>query len=355
MYPKLIINLEKIQENTEILYGRTKKCGIEIYGVTKGCSADINVARRLINGGCSCLMDSRIQNLYSLRKGGINVPLFLLRIPMLSELSALLDIADGTVVSAEESIAPLETICRARQKSMNVIVMVDVGDLREGINPEDILRVGTSLAACRYVHCIGIGTNVGCFGGILPSAQNLSTLVTCKAALEDSLGYQIDVVSGGATSSLDLISQHIMPSEVNNLRIGEGILLGTNLMGYSRIIEGLHRDAFILEAEVVEVYVKPSKPFGRIGMNAFGQAPHFEDKGRRLRAIIALGRQDVNPDGLTPMDEGVEILGTTSDHMVLDVEGCTTAPVYGQKLRFLMNYSAMLMLTTSKYVHREYV
>lgn len=355
MYPKLIINLNKIQENTETLFHRTAQHNIGVYGVTKGCSADINVAHRMIRGGCSCLMDSRIQNLYNLRAAGVNVPLFLLRIPMQSELDALLDVADGTVISDRVSIDQLESVCKMKQKTVNVILMIDVGDLREGINPEDIGSIGKSLASCKYVHCIGIGTNIGCFGGVLPSTQNLNLLIDCKNVLEGCLGHKVDVVSGGATSSLDLITQNVMPPQINNLRIGEGILLGTNMMGYKHTIEGLYRDAFVLEAEVVEVYVKPSKPFGQIGMNACGQIPHFEDKGRRRRAILALGRQDVNPEGLIPMDEGVKILGTTSDHMVLDVEDCQAIPVYGQKLRFLMNYSAMMMLTTSRYVHRVYV
>ena len=355
MYPRIIINLKKIQENTEALIHRTIKQNIEIYGVSKGCSADINVAWRMIKGGCSCLMDSRLQNLRSLREGGIKSSLFLLRVPMKSELGSLLDVVDGTVISTIESIDLLEILCKSQQKSIKIIVMVEVGDLREGINPENIHILGKRLASCQYVHCLGIGMNVGCFAGVLPSLKNLNILINSKYILEDSLGYDIEVVSGGATSSLDLISKNVMPPAINNLRIGQGILLGTNTRGYSRLIEGLHYDTFILEAEVVEVFTKHSRPKGQICIRAPKQASKYDDKGKRLRAIIACGRQDVNPEGLIPLDEGVKILGASSDHMVLDVEDCITAPRYGQKLRFSMNYSAMLELTTSKYVERKYV
>jgi Predicted amino acid racemase len=97
---------------------------------------------------------------------------------------------------------------------------------------------------------------------------------------------------------------------------------------------------------------KPSKPIGTIGADAFGKVPVFEDRGRRLRAIAAVGKQDAKIDGLAPLDPGVTVLGASSDHLTLDVEDCPTRPVLGGVMRFTLDYGAMLALTTSPYVEK---
>ena len=48
--------------------------------------------------------------------------------------------------------------------------------------------------------------------------------------------------------------------------------------------------------------------------------PVFQDRGIRRRALLAVGRQDIEPDGLSPLTRGVEILGASSDHLVCDIE-----------------------------------
>ena len=200
---------------------------------------------------------------------------------------------------------------------------------------------------------MGVGTNIGCFGGVLPTPENMNLLVECRDRLAEGLGRPVEVVSGVATSSLELVDNGKMPKGINNLRVGEAILLGFNT-GRMQAIPGLHRDAFVLEAEVVEVRVKPSQPIGLIGADAFGKVPVFEDRGRRLRAIAAVGKQDAKVDGLAPLDPGITVLGASSDHLTLDVQDCPTPPVLGGVVRFTLDYGAMLALTTSAYVEKAY-
>lgn len=354
MYPRLLIDPAKVRENAAEVVRRAGKLGIGVFGVTKGFCADPVVARAMVEGGCSLLMDSRVKNLRRLREAGFTEPLVLLRIPMLSELEELVEVADGTVVSMPETVLALEKAASTAGKTLDVMVMADVGDLREGLWPDEMEAMGRTLASCKRIRCMGVGTNIGCFGGVLPTPQNMALLVECRDRLASGLGRPVELVSGGATSSIELVDNAQMPREVNNLRVGEAILLGFNT-GRMQAIPGLHRDAFVLEAEVVEVRVKPSKPIGLIGADAFGKVPVFEDRGRRLRAIAAVGKQDAKIDGLTPLDPGITVLGASSDHLTLDVEDCSTPPVLGGFVRFTLDYGAMLALTTSIYVEKVHI
>jgi len=146
----------------------------------------------------------------------------------------------------------------------------------------------------------------------------------------------------------------MMPSGINNLRIGEGILLGTDI-SRNRSIPYLNKDTMYLEAEIVETAVKRSVPFGTIGADAFGNVPSFANRGMRKRAIAAIGRQDLRIEGITPVDNGVDILGASCDHLVLDVEESWVPVKTGSLLRFSVDYPAMLALATSPYVSFEVI
>jgi predicted amino acid racemase len=220
----------------------------------------------------------------------------------------------------------------------------------------------------------GVGVNFGCFAGVLPSAFALNRLLLAREALASELGYDVPVCSGGSTSSLVLIERGELPSGVNHLRVGEAILLGQDV-AWHRAIPWLRQDTAYLEAEVVETRVKPSLPEGETGADAFGNLQTFEDKGLRRRAIVAVGRQDVPVEALTPCSPGVQVLGGSSDHTILDVSdanvtdanatGITDANVtgitdasstwnWGDKERFSLSYAGLLGLMTSPYVFKDY-
>ncbi len=285
---------------------------------------------------------------------GLGRPLLLLRIPMISELPWVLDVADCSLVSMAETVRAMERGCAAAGTTHEVIVMIDLGDLREGLWPDRTERVCEALRACPRVRCRGFGANFGCFAGVLPTKKKLEELLAVARTMEQALGYPLRTVSGGSTSSLVLLDRGEIPRGVNHLRIGEGILLGTDVTS-SRVIPWLRQRTMYLEAEVVEVLRKPSVPVGDVGRDAFGGTPVFEDKGERLRAIVAVGRQDVRIEGLRPERDGVAVLGGSSDHLLLDVEDAVPAVSPGETLRFFPDYGAMLALSTSPYVDFEMV
>lgn len=353
MTPTLRLNLEKIRENTRNIARRCVKSGIHLAGVTKGLCGSPEAAFAMVEGGCGSLCDSRARNIRRLKDAGVAVPLYLLRIPMLSELEEVLDLADGTLISMIETLEHLEFLCGQHRREFQILLMVDLGDLREGIWPDEVERFAEALLRCRWVHCVGVGANFGCFGGVLPTPQNMACLVAVKRKLESLFSSPLQFTSGGGTSSLQLLEEGAMPPEVNHLRVGEAILLGCDVTR-NRCIPWLHRDAVRFEAEIIELRRKPSVPIGTIGADAFGNTPVFRDRGLRLRAILAAGRQDVTPEGLLPIQEGAHILGASSDHLLLDVEEMIPVPKLGDVLSFEMSYGAMLAASTSPYVSKRF-
>ena len=107
-----------------------------------------------------------------------------------------------------------------------------------------------------------------------------------------------------------------------------------------------------MQAEIIEIKRKPSVPTGEIGLDAFFRKPVFEDRGIRKRALLAIGRQDVDLDQIKPCDEEIEIIGASSDHLIVDVDSCSRDYRVGDIIEFNLNYVSILRLMTSEYVRK---
>lgn len=352
-YPCLEIDLARIAQNTNHVVKLCRRQGIEVLGVTKGFCALPEIVWAMHIGGIRHFADARVENLYQLRLNRINGPFTLLRLPSLSMVAEVIEVADVSINSEFEVIKALSSQALSMGKSHQVILMIDVGDLREGILPEQAIAVIRKALGHKGVSLRGIGTNMGCFGGVLPTQKNLGLLQDLGREIRARLGIELPIISGGGTSSLLLVENLTMPPDINQLRIGEGILLGTDTTN-NRQIPYLDRDAFILKAEVIEIAEKPSIPMGEIGQDAFGQKPCFIDRGIRRRAILALGKQDVEITGLTPKDEQMTILGGSSDHLIVDITDSTAQIEIGSVVNFSVNYAALLSATTSPYISKCY-
>jgi predicted amino acid racemase len=181
----------------------------------------------------------------------------------------------------------------------DIMIMVDLGDLREGVWPDDLLPMVGEVVELPGIRIAGLGTNLSCYGGVKPSEENMNQLVAYARQIESAFGIQLRYISGGNSSSLNLIASGKMPRAVNHIRIGEGILLGRETVGRTPW-PGTFQDAFLLQAEIIELKEKPSVPLGEAGEDAFGGKPEFPDKGERDRAILNIGREDVVVEGMKP-------------------------------------------------------
>lgn len=361
MYPKLVYNMEKLKANVDAAAKITKvDGGCSMMCVTKCVCADRKVCEMLAaHPSVDFLADSRVDNIkkYADLIKDTEKQSVLLRLPMMSEIKELVEYVD---ISQNSEIAIIEAINEeaAKQgKVHKILLMVDLGDLREGIffkEEEKILQTAEKIEAMSNVELYGLSTNLTCYGAIIPKNDNLSVLCDMADKVEKRIGRKLTVVSGGNSSSIYLIWKGEMPEKINNLRLGESIMLG-NDTAYGETVPGAVHDAMTLQAQIIELQEKPSLPIGEVGKDAFGNVPEYEDRGVIKRAILAVGKQDIDIDGLAPIDSQVDILGGSSDHMILDVTNCDKEYKVGDVVEFVLEYGALLKAATSEYVKKDYI
>lgn len=352
IFPCVEINIKKITHNTRVINEICKNKNIHVVGVSKVYCAKLPIARAMLDGGIEIIGDSRIENLKKLEQ--LKCRKMLLRIPMESHASEVVKYADISLNSEINTIKVLSRAAKRLNKIHNVILMIDLGDLREGILESETLENVKEIIKLPNIKLCGIGTNLTCYGGVIPDSDNLGRLVKLKEAIEASDNLSLPIVSGGNSSSLYAVLNDTIPSGINQLRIGEAIVLGRET-AYGNKIPKCYSDSFILKGEIIEIKDKPSVPKGKIGMDAFGKTPSFIDKGIIKRAIIAIGRQDIDPEGLKPVDDCIEILGGSSDHLILDISKCKNRYNIGDVVDFTMDYGCLLRTMTSPYVKKYYL
>lgn len=350
--PQVAIDLGRIERNARTVVERCSGSGIKVFGVTKGSCGMPQVARAMLRGGVVGLAESRFENIRRLRESGIGCPIMLLRSPPISRVEEVVRTVDISLQSELEIIRELSRVAQRIGRVHDIMLMVDLGDLREGIWPNDLLPTVERVLELPGVRIAGLGTNLTCFGAIVPTEENLGQLVAHAYKVERLAGISLDWVSGGNSSSLPLLLEGRMPAGINNLRIGEAILQG----GYETFRDEpwseLESNAFRLTGDLIEVKVKPSMPIGESGFDAFGRQPVFVDEGDRLRGIANIGREDTIVEGLVPINPGVRVLGASSDHLVLDVTDAEPPLAVGDRVSFHMNYGALLAAMTSEYVEK---
>jgi predicted amino acid racemase len=236
--------------------------------------------------------------------------------------------------------------------------MIELGDLREGFwGDSEVAKAALGVEKeLHHLHLLGVGTNLGCYGAIEPTRDKLDELVAKAELVEDAIGRRLEVISGGGSTSLPRILDGDLPARINHLRIGEAILLNDlgELYGYE--IPGTHRDVFTLWAEIIEVAVKPSHPIGEIAYDAYRSKPVYADRGDRRRALLAVGKADyAYPDQLIPREEGVTVLGASSDHTILDIEDAAADYKAGDILAFDFYYGALALAMSARDITRKYI
>ena len=349
-YPQLEFDLALLRSNADAVISRCRGTGIRVCGVVKGVDGLPEAARVLRAAGAEELGTSRLEQVAKCRAAGVPGPWLLIRIPGLTELPDVVALCETSLQSEWPTLLALEEECLRQNKTHRVIVMTDLGDLREGFWDKKELvdvceRVERDLP---HVQLAGIGVNLTCYGSTKPTPEKMNELLGLARQVEQRIGRKLEIVSGGATSSFTLVHWGTMPAGVNHLRIGEAILLGKDLQvdWGIRDMDYLRMDALTLRAEVVEVKDKPTYPIGEFAIDAFGRKPVYEDRGIRRRAILALGRADVGElESLIPREPGLTVIGGSSDHCIVDVEDCPRRLQVGDIVEFSLCYSHMLYAT----------
>jgi len=344
--PRLEINLRKIRHNACVLVNSLKRRGISVSGVTKATQGRADIAEELLAAGVTGLADSRIENIQAMRGAAVNANMMLIRSPMISQAALVVANADTSFNTELDVISELSKAAHAIGRTHGIQLMVELGDLREGIMPGDVAAIVRRTLGFPNFALIGIGANLACRCGVGPDAANMGELSALANMIEATFGHALTTVSGGGSSNIAWALSGADTGRVNNLRLGESILLGREPL-HNETIEGLYTDSIALVAEVIESKIKPSQPWGPIAATAFGAARPVADSGSIFQAILALGRVDTDPDGLTP-PPGIEIIGSSSDHLV--VSSGPNRLAVGTEVAFQLNYSALIRTMASQSV-----
>lgn len=348
--PRIEISLAQIRHNARMLSELYAHRQISLMGVSKATLGEPAIAQAMIEGGVKFIADSRLENIQRMKRAGVSSQFVLLG-TALSQAEAIVQNVDISLNTELEIVKALSYYAQAQNKIHRIIVMVELGDLREGILPEDLSQFISQVLKLSHLKVAGIGCNLACYGGIKPDDRNMQELSKLANAIETEFDIHLEIVSGGNSANYQWYESAEQIGRINNLRLGESILLGRETVS-RKAIPGLYTSAFKLIAEVIESKAKPSLPFGKICQDAFGNVPSFSDRGVRQRAIVALGRQDVLISGLTP-NKRLEILGSSSDRIVIDSENYDLK--VGSGVKFNLDYGSLLSAMTSPFIKKQFV
>jgi predicted amino acid racemase len=352
---QLVIHLEKLRHNIASILSYCHSKNLEIVGIIKGSYAKPVILKEFQRAGIKTIGTSKISTAEETARHLDEKPI-LITLPSPAELDAVLHWTRASLNSEIQVIRELADRAYRLKKNHGIILMVDNGDLREGVMPEDVLDTTKQIMEIRspYIEFLGLGANLGCCSGTLPDEQNIALLQELALDIENRLGYHIQTVSIGGSVMLDWLSSHALPSKINQIRIGEAIMLG-NIPGINQKHPELYDDVLLFEGEILEIKEKPGQPLGTQGTDALGRKPLGFRAGIRKRAILNFGVVDTNPGGLTALHENIHVVTSNADYTIVDITECPNPLSIGSTLSFRMNYRAMIQAFCSPFVNTHLV
>ena len=306
--------------------------------MTKAVCGHPAIAQAMLDSGVTGLAEARLSNVKRLRQAGMTCPITLIRTPMLSQVDDVVQVCDASYNTEISVINALAAAARRQNTVHGILLMVEMGDLREGIMPHDLGYIAQQVVDMPGVKLKGIGANFACLSGIAPTAAKMLALSVLANDVEGQCGPFLQTVSGGNSANLPWALGACSTGRINDLRLGEAILLGVDPVTGDRI-DGLFRDAFTLVAEVIEVDAKSVRRSENCADPKLRRIRLVPDMSETTRLILAIGHQDTDAAGLS-LPESTTLFGTTSDHLVVGIKD--TALCVGSEMRFHMNYSALM-------------
>lgn len=351
---QVIINLEALKHNLAEINRWMEKHGASWTVVTKVLCGHAETLQALYALGVRSVGESRLENLADMPVSLEELETWYLRIPDLSSAVEVARTADVSLNSERQVIVALNEEARRLGKIHKVIIMIELGDLREGILPGKLVEFYKQVFELDHIEVIGIGANLGCLAGALPNVDQFMQLILYRELLELKFGHKLPLISAGSSVVLPLLLESSLPDAINHFRIGEAIFLGTDLIN-GGVLSGLRDDVCRLRAEIAEIKEKGLVPQGETGVNTPIEAEfttEFEPGQRGYRALVSVGNLETDVTGLTPVDERFQIAGASSDIVVVNVGESDRDLRVGDYIEFKVNYPALLRLMSSRYVER---
>lgn len=354
----LTIHIDRILENIRKLNGYLAGDNISWTLVTKVFNGHRPILERLVASEevakLHSIGDSRISNLRIVKNLNPDMRTMYIKPPAIGQAANVVRYADVSLNSGYKTIEALNAEAGKQGKVHEIIVMIEMGELREGVVRENILEFYEKVFRMEHIKVVGLGTNLGCMYGVEPSFDKLIQLSLYTHLIEAQFNRKLPLVSGGSSITLPLLSRNKIPSGVNHFRIGDSAFFGKSLRTHKQFRD-LSTSAFDFAAEIVEIEQKEMAPDGEIGTAAIGQTATLDkqvDGRKSFRAIVDFGEIDVNATNLNLKDPQVEFAGSTSDMTVYDIGTKNGRYEVGGKLHFSPNYTAVARLMHSRYIEK---
>jgi ornithine racemase len=345
---------ERLRKNYEILDQWFTQNGIEWGVVTKLLCGNKLYLKELVDLGVKEMHDTRITNLKTIKELAPHVQTVYIKPPAKPSIPNVVKYADVSFNTDLDTIKGLSAEAVKQGKLHKIIIMVEMGDLREGVMGDHLVSFYAQIFQSPGIEIIGIGTNLNCLNGVMPSSDKLIQLSLYKQLIEARFDRVIPWVTGGTTVTVPLLLNRELPKGVNHFRIGEALFFGADLFE-GGVLPGMEPNVFKLFAEIIELYEKPMVPTGMQQENPQGNIPQYDDSDRgrnSYRAILDIGLLDVNPTYLTPDDEDAQIIEASSDMLVVDLGEDPREHKVGSRMSFSLRYMGALSLLNSRYVDK---
>ncbi len=336
--PRVEVDLRKIRHNTRTIVERLAGCRIGVTAVSKAVCGHPAIAQAMLDGGAGALAEARLSNVKRLRQAGLTCPITLIRTPLLSQVDDVVQVCEASYNTELTVIAALAAAALRHGTDHGIILMVEMGDQREGIIPSNVGDMAQRVVAMPGVSLKGMGANFACLNGVAPTDAKMRALSSLANDVEGRCGPFLETVSGGNSANLPWAFGARASGRVNDLRIGEAILLGVDPVTEGRI-EGMYRDAFTLVAEVIETNSHSLRPHLGCADSSLARLRLVPDVSESTRLLLAIGHQDTDASGLS-MPPGNTLIGATSDHLAIGTNDATLC--VGTEMRFQMSYGALM-------------
>jgi ornithine racemase len=353
----IVLNSKKLRSNYKYLEKLFAKHHIQWSVVSKMLCGNRMFIKELIDLGIKQICDSRVSNLRAIKGQGPEIETIYIKPPPKSQIPGVVRYADISFNTQLETIRLLSKEAQKQEKNHKIIIMIELGELREGVMRDDVVDFYEKIFELPSIEVIGIGTNLSCLYGVLPNHDKLIQLSLYKQLIETKFNKKIPLVSGGSSVTIPLIDTKLLPKGINHFRVGETLYLGTDVYN-NTTYKKMHNDVFTLYAEIIELIEKPVVPMGEMGTNVDGQSFEFneEDAGKTSwRAIIDLGLLDVEEAHIEPADKNMSFVGASSDMLVVDLGENPNRHKVGDKLQFHLDYMGTLRVINSRYIDKKVI
>lgn len=345
---------KKLKANYDFLDELFKSRDIEWAIVTKLLCGTEKYLKEVLKLGIPEVCDSRVSNLRKVKRLNPNVQTVYIKPPAKRSIKEIVQFADVSFNSESSTIRLLSAEAVKQGKKHKVIIMIELGDLREGIMGDHLISFYEAVFQLPNIEVVGIGSNLNCLHGVMPSQDKFVILSLYKQLIDARFSKSIPWITGGTSVVIPMLLNKTLPSSINHFRVGETLFFGADLVS-GKTIKGMHDDVFRLFSEIIEITEKPVVPIGELAENPSGDVFEVDesDYGKKsYRAIIDIGLLDISPNYLIPDDPEIEIVNASSDMLILNLGDSAGTYKVGDLISFKLKYMGALGLLNSYYIEK---